>query len=182
MNRNVLLPALVLLFLTGAVPAADSAYMTVTDRNGAVIAGGVTIKGHEKSMQVLGFSHEIVSPRDPATGQATGKRQHKPLLVTKPLDQSTPLLFQALVRGDTLKSVEIKFYSTGVDGREVNTYTILLTNVHITSLSTSLPDVRDPQKAGYSESDALSFVYEKITWTWVQGNITATDDWIAPVA
>ena len=34
----------------------------------------------------------IVSPRDPATGQATGRRSFKPLNVTKELDKSTPIL------------------------------------------------------------------------------------------
>jgi hypothetical protein len=36
---------------------------------------------------------EIVSPRDSASGLPTGKRQHKPLTITKELDRSSPLLF-----------------------------------------------------------------------------------------
>ena len=27
----------------------------------------------------------------------------------------------------------------------------------------------------------FSFTYQKITWTWVDGGITASDDWEAPV-
>jgi type VI protein secretion system component Hcp len=27
--------------------------------------------------------------------------------------------------------------------------------------------------------EEVSFVYEKIEWTWVAGSITATDDWAA---
>ncbi len=34
----------------------------------------------------------IQSPRDPASGQATGKRQHSPIVLTKELDKSSPLL------------------------------------------------------------------------------------------
>lgn len=34
----------------------------------------------------------VVSPRDAASGLATGKRQHKPVTITKPLEPSTPLL------------------------------------------------------------------------------------------
>jgi len=36
-----------------------------------------------KKMEVYGMSHEVVSPRDAASGLPTGKRQHKPLRTTK---------------------------------------------------------------------------------------------------
>jgi len=36
--------------------------------------------------------HEIVSPRDAASGQATGKRSHSPITITKEIDKSSPLL------------------------------------------------------------------------------------------
>lgn len=34
----------------------------------------------------------VVSPRDTASGLATGKRQHNPMTISKPLEPSTPLL------------------------------------------------------------------------------------------
>lgn len=34
----------------------------------------------------------VVSPRDAASGLPTGKRQHKPMVITKELDKSSPLL------------------------------------------------------------------------------------------
>ena len=34
------------------------------------------------------FEHQVVSPRDAATGLPSGKRQHKPFTITKELDQS----------------------------------------------------------------------------------------------
>ena len=37
-------------------------------------------------------AHEIKSPRDSASGQATGKRMHKPCTVTKEWSASSPLL------------------------------------------------------------------------------------------
>ena len=37
-------------------------------------------------------SHEIKSPRDLATGQASGKRMHKPVTITKEWSASSPLL------------------------------------------------------------------------------------------
>lgn len=40
-------------------------------------------------------SGSVVSPRDSASGLPTGKRQHKPMVITKELDKSTPVLMQA---------------------------------------------------------------------------------------
>jgi len=40
----------------------------------------------------ISFEQEIVSPRDAASGLPTGKRQHKPFVITKELDKSSPLL------------------------------------------------------------------------------------------
>jgi len=40
----------------------------------------------------IAFEQEIVSPRDAASGLPTGKRQHKPFVITKELDKSSPVL------------------------------------------------------------------------------------------
>jgi hypothetical protein len=47
------------------------------------------VEGH---FTVLGNRLQIA--RDPASGLPTGKRMHKPFVITKELDKSTPLLFQ----------------------------------------------------------------------------------------
>lgn len=43
----------------------------------------------------------VVSPRDTASGMATGKRQHNPLVITKPVEPSTPLLRESPTRATT---------------------------------------------------------------------------------
>jgi len=40
----------------------------------------------------ISFDQEIVSPRDAASGLPTGKRMHKPFVITKELDKSSPML------------------------------------------------------------------------------------------
>jgi len=39
---------------------------------------------------VISFEQDIVSPRDAASGLPTGKRMHKPFVITKELDRSSP--------------------------------------------------------------------------------------------
>lgn len=40
---------------------------------------------------VISFEQDIVSPRDAASGLPTGKRMHKPFVITKELDSSLPV-------------------------------------------------------------------------------------------
>ncbi|MDD2306515.1 MAG: type VI secretion system tube protein Hcp [Prolixibacteraceae bacterium] len=39
---------------------------------------------------IISFEQDIVSPRDAASGLPTGKRMHKPFVITKELDRSSP--------------------------------------------------------------------------------------------
>ena len=38
---------------------------------------------HDKWIPVFAFTMGVASPRDPASGQATGKRQYQPLTIVK---------------------------------------------------------------------------------------------------
>lgn len=42
----------------------------------------------------IAFTNEVKSPRDAASGMATGKRTHKPIVITHELDKSSPLLMK----------------------------------------------------------------------------------------
>ncbi len=33
----------------------------------------------------------------------------------------------------------------------------------------------------YAEYEEVAFTYQKIEWTWMDGGITAMDDWESPV-
>jgi type VI secretion system secreted protein Hcp len=135
------------------------------------VAGTVMITGAKQGafsttpIALTGLSHEIISPRDPASGLATGKRQHKPIVFTKQLDSTTPLLLKALVTNETLTSVLIGLLR---NGQQVAT--IKLTNAGVA-------DYTD-----HGDTEHWSLTYQKIEWTWVDGGITASDDWEAPVA
>src|SRR5215213_2996325 len=95
--RNMTLKGIAAVGVMGltSAQAALNAYMTVKGQRQGTIKGGVIQKGREGKIMVIAVSHEIVSPRDPASGQPTGKRLHKPVVVTMEWDQSIAGLFQA---------------------------------------------------------------------------------------
>jgi type VI secretion system secreted protein Hcp len=153
--------------------AALNAYLKLKGQKQGEIKGSVTQKGRENSIMVIAVSHEILSPRDAASGLPTGKRMHKPMVITKELDRSSPLLHSALASNELLPSVELTVFSTGSKGVDAPAYTIKLTNASIASIR--LVEV------GGKLVQEVSFVYKKIEWTWSDGGIMAMDDWESPV-
>ena len=166
---------------------ALNAYLSLKGQKQGDIKGSVTQKGREGKIMVIAVSHEIVSPRDPASGLPTGKRQHKPLVITKELDKSSPLLQSVLTQNENLPTWTLEFWTPQLSaaqgvGAEKQHYTIELANANIASIRSEMLNNKYPENMQHSEREHVAFTYQKITWTWVDGGITAEDDWEAPVS
>jgi type VI secretion system secreted protein Hcp len=138
-------------------PDPDSVAATV------MVTGQTQGKFSSDPIDVTAISHEIVSPRDPASGLPTGKREHKPIVLTMDWGPSTPLFLNALTQNENLTSVLIGLLR---DGKQVATI--------------QLVDASVSQFDQHGENVTVQFTYQKIVWTWVDGGITAQDDWEAP--
>ena len=79
----------------------------------------------------LDFELEVDSPRDPATGLPSGKRQWKPISVVKKWSAASPQFLQALATNETLSSVVIEFDSVLPTGIEKTFCTIRLANAAV---------------------------------------------------
>ena len=181
--KRLLVPAIVAMFTlwTSPAPAAEPATLRAVGTKNGVIQGS----GPDGNIAVIACEHEIVSPRDPASGLPTGKRQHKPFVITKEVDKASPVLYQVLVTNENLTTVELKVFRTDPagGGKPLHVYTVKLTNASIASIRHWKPSTKDPATIanGFAEYEEISFTYQKIEWTWVDGGITASDDWEAPV-
>ncbi len=137
---------------------------TATSLQGGPIAGN---KGNDIPFVALDWG--VNAPFDTTTGLPTGKRQHKPIILTHALDMASPLFMQAIFNSQTLTSVVISLKLTG----QTEPYaTVTLVNAHASDFHT--------HTIGRVQYEDISFVYQKITWTY--GEITAQDDWSAPIA
>lgn len=160
--------------------AASNAYMKIIGDVQGLIEGDVTQQGREGQIEVVSFGHNIVAPRDAASGLPTGKRQHKPVRILKPIDRSSPLLFLAMVSNEQLEEVTIRFWKPSRTGQEVQFYTVELLNASIVGImpihsSANAEALKVPMR------ESISFTYEKIIVTFEDGGITAEDDWAAPI-
>ncbi|WP_458024188.1 type VI secretion system tube protein TssD, partial [Pseudomonas aeruginosa] len=72
--------------------------------------------------------------RDPQSGQPTGQRVHKPVVITKVFDKASPLLLAALTSGERLTKVEIQWYRTSAAGTQEHYYTTVLEDAIIVDI------------------------------------------------
>jgi type VI secretion system secreted protein Hcp len=166
---------------------ALNCYLKLKGQKSGEIKGSVTQKGRENKIMVIAVSHEIVSPRDAASGLPTGKRMHKPFVITKELDKSSPILYQVLCTNENVSEWELQFWTpqlraTSGAGNEVQHYTVKLTNANIASIAFRMANNKHPDLMKFAEYEEIAFTYQKIEWTWTDGGITAGDDWEAPTA
>ena len=91
---------------------------------------------------------KVSAPRDIATGQASGKRMHKPFTITKEIDKASPLLAQACASGKHFQEVDVELASGGK---------YKLTDVMISSDTKS--------SGGDRPMESISFTYQKIEMT-----------------
>lgn len=153
---------------------AIPAYLWLKDDGGALIKGGVNVKGREYSIEVKGFHHNLMIPTDNATGKVTGTRMHSPMLVVKDFDCSSPYIYKAVATGQNLESAEIKWYHINDAGQEVEYFNMMLEGVRVVSIS---PTMASPEDSNSNHLETVELRYEKITWKHNDGNIIYSDSW-----
>lgn len=156
---------------------ALNSYLSLKGAKQGNIYGSVTQKGRENKIMVIATNHEIVSPRDPASGLATGKLVHQPFVITKEVDKASPLLYNALVNNENIVSWELQFWKPSATGAEVQYYTVKLTNANISSIDMKMPNNKDASLMKLETFEEVAFTYQTIEWIWVDGGITATSNW-----
>ena len=75
---------------------------------------------------------------------------HKPLMITKELDKSTPLLYNVLVNNENIPEWKLEFWTPQIKaaagtGAEVQHYTIELTNANIASIQQYMLNNKRPR-------------------------------------
>ena len=159
---------------------AMPSYLQVTGTTQGKIEGSCNVQGHDGAIEVWAMEHPIEIPRDLHTGLPTGKRIHKPLVIVKHIDKSSPKLYQALTSGEQLSKVILDYWRINAQGNEEKYYTIELDTAIVVSLETYYPETFLEENENYSHMEKVAFTYEKIIWTWQPDGIEAEDSWTAP--
>ena len=108
--------------------------MTLTGTRGGVMPPRKDMQAD--GMPVVQFDYAVETPRDAATGQATGRRTHHPVKVVHEVNEWSPLLFRALVTNELFSTVLFEFFKTEAngEGEAIKYYEVRITHVTASSL------------------------------------------------
>ncbi len=115
----VLLSALPSTAQTKPIPQEQAGPLVAgRDRGGAIEMGSwsmtFTSKGRASERSLV-----YAVARDSASGLPTGKRMHKPIVITKQLDKASPLLMAAMTNHEVLTSMELTLDGSSKDAAKI---------------------------------------------------------------
>ncbi|MBW1773961.1 MAG: type VI secretion system tube protein Hcp, partial [Deltaproteobacteria bacterium] len=105
----------------------------------------------------------------------------KGITIIKEVDKSSPLLMNILVNNELISDWEVQCWQPSKAGQEIQFYTIQLQRASVAKIKGEMLNNKYPEYMQHRERESITFCYQKITWTYVEGGITAEDDWEAPV-
>lgn len=160
---------------SGQIVQAETIYVTVKGKVQGQFKGDASPlqKGFEGKITCHRFRYELLSPRDPASGQATGRRQHNPVMLTKEWGPSSPQFFQALTTNEILSEVVIDFVGVDPRGLPTLTHRITLANATLSGITHST----DTSDKGVRHLEDVSFTFQRIELEDVSGKTRSADTW-----
>jgi type VI secretion system secreted protein Hcp len=165
-NRFVALVLSALAVAASPAHAALNAYLILKGTTQGDIKGEVTLKGRENQILVYAFEHA-------QSATAPARKFH----VVKPLDKATPLLRNALEKGEAIASFELRLWrpmvaaATGT-GSEEQYLTITLTGARVISIKATQPNTQHADLLKLPVQEEVTFSYSSSTYTYVKGGIT----------
>ncbi len=158
------------------------AYMTIKgERQGLISAGTSTEEsigniyqlGREDQILVQALSHGIFVPM----GSSSGHRMHKPLIITKVIDKSSPLINIALCSAEVLSTCRVEWYRTSAQGTQEHFYTMELEDALIIGSEVVMPHCQDLHNAHLTQLEKVHFSYRRITWKHEVSRTMGSDEW-----
>ena len=179
MNRKWLsvgLGAVIFLQAVGA-SAALNAYLTVKGQKQGTLKG---MSAREKdATTVVAFKHDIMSPRDAASGLATGKRMHKPYTITIEVGPGVaPQWKSAAATGEVFSEATLTLLTNPPAGKPATVFeTVKVKNAVVTKVAEGLTDnaASSAEKERYLR---LTVDYQELHTTVVKPDgTTVADEW-----
>lgn len=156
---------------------ANHGYMTITGKNQGLISAGCSSQesignkcqvGHKDEIMVLSYSHNMANIGN------INKSTHNPIIITKNIDKSSPLLAQALANRELI-SCAISFYRVSRLGVQEKFYTVEISGGMIADLTVDMPHVVSHNDAEPQEH--LAIRYRDIAWIHHLAGTTGYSSW-----
>ena len=163
------------------VPSVHTFLVSIKGSKQGIFKGAAAVQTAVPSIIGIKFSSQLTSPRDPATGLPSGRRQTSPITFTKEWDASSPQIMQALVTNETLSTVTFQFTGIDREGKQTVYQTITLTNATISAVRRYIDVANGSEPADPRALEDVSFTYQSIKVMDSTGQTTFADDWAAAI-
>ena len=175
-NKPVLL-VLSMLFVTSALMAQSISVSFEGTRQGK-FKGESLRKGMEDKSDVIGYVSEVNSPRDLATGMATGRRSYLPVVILKASGAASPQILQACATNEVIKKIVIDFYKRDMNGQDINYYTVTLENASFSGFKQFVGPLDNERFNPEDRTlyDEIRITFQRITVEEKTGKTMASDD------
>jgi type VI secretion system secreted protein Hcp len=107
-------------------------FLSLKTKRAGKIKGESTTAGHEDDIQLTGFTWGVASATAIGSGQATSRRQYRPLVISKGIDSSSTGLASALSTNDEVKEAVLALRKAG--GTALDYCTIKISNGRVTDI------------------------------------------------
>jgi type VI secretion system secreted protein Hcp len=146
---------------------ASSVYLKLEGETQGWIKGGVTQKGREGLIEVTSWSWG--AERNFQGPLPSGSPDASEFHITKRRDKATPRLLNAFRTNEEMTEWTLDLWDQIQTGQEVVTMRIELQNAHLAS--DRYGGVDTGVSSTSSDHEELTFSFEKITVTWLDGNV-----------
>lgn len=154
---------------------ANLSYLTLTgEKQGKISAGCCSLDSVGNKAQITHIDQIMVYALMHSITREQNVNHHE-LVITKPVDKSSPLLAKAISDNEVMTTCDFTLYQTSKEGINQPYYTIKLSKARISNIDTAIPhsvlekDI-DPQ-------ERISFIYESIAWEHVIAGTSTYSEW-----
>jgi len=153
---------------------ALTAYLTLKI-GGQTVTGSSRFKTRDGQILVTGMSHEVGCDRD-GNGIPTKNRKHRPLVIQKDIDRSSPILWQAFRDNVTFDFGFLEFTRFPPNGGQQEIHaSINFSKARIVSIRGVMPNAKEPANDPLVEYEEVAFCYDAIDWRWTGKDVDGGD-------
>jgi type VI secretion system secreted protein Hcp len=139
------------------VQGSPDIYLAVVGKKQGALKGECQVPHHLNEISVMHWTWGMTASLAAGSTQATGRRIHAPLIVTKKMDAASTKLMNALSQNEELKSITLSMRKGGMGDEDfcsVKLEKARLADIHLSSDETG------------SVIETLRFSYQKIEVTY----------------
>lgn len=158
---------------------ANTSYLTLAGKNqGNISSGSSSLDSVGNKAQLMHIDQIMVYTVMHSISRDQNVNHHA-LVITKPIDKSSPLLAKAISDNEIMTGCKLSLYRTSKSGDNVEYYNIELINARISSIDFVAPHSilereQEPQ-------ERVSFIYESISWNHCIAGTSAKSEWASRV-